>query len=57
MLNNVSSNYSSSTSRTRGFEGIVTSSTMIESSLTSTKTKKVVKIIWYLHSKEVDVFI
>jgi hypothetical protein len=57
MLNNVSSNYSSFINRTRGFEGIVTSSTMIESSLTLTKTKKVVRVIWYLHSKEVNVFI
>jgi hypothetical protein len=30
---------------------------MIESSLESIKTKKVIGVIWYLHSKEVDAFI
>jgi hypothetical protein len=40
MLRDVSSNFSSSTSVTRGFEGVATSSNMIESSLASTKIKK-----------------
>jgi hypothetical protein len=29
---------------------------MIEFSFASTKTKKVAEVIWYLHSKKVDVF-
>ncbi len=41
----------------RRFEGVTSSFAMIESSLALTKTKKVARIIWYLHSKEVDVFI
>jgi hypothetical protein len=30
---------------------------MNESSFASTKTRRVAEIIWYLHSKRVDVFI
>jgi hypothetical protein len=52
----VYSSSSSSTGAIGGFEGITTSSTMIESSYASTKTKKIVETIWYLHSKKVDVF-
>jgi hypothetical protein len=57
MSNGVSSNSFYSTSTTRGFEGITSSSTMTKSSLASTKTKKVAGTIWYLHSKKVDAFI
>jgi hypothetical protein len=46
-----------STSIIGGVESIIASSTMIESSPTSIKTKRVTKIIWYLHSKKVDAFI
>jgi hypothetical protein len=42
---------------TRRFKGLTTSSPMTEFSLASTKTKGVVKIIWYLHSEGVDAFI
>ncbi len=42
---------------TGGFEGVTTSSAMIESSPMLTKTKGVVETIWYLHSKGVDAFI
>jgi hypothetical protein len=42
---------------TRGFESTIASSVMTKSSFTSTKTKKVVKTIWYLHSEEVNAFI
>jgi hypothetical protein len=45
------------TSITGRFEGVVPSFTMIESSLASTKTKRVIEITYYLHSKEVDVLI
>ncbi len=55
--NDVSLNSSSSASTTRRFKGVTASSAMIESSLTSTKTKKVARTIWYLHSKGVDAFI
>jgi hypothetical protein len=41
----------------RGFEGVTTSSAMIESSIASTKTQRVVGTIWYLHLKGVDAFI
>ncbi len=51
----LSSSYFTSTAGV--FEGVVASSTMIESSPTSTKTKRVIEINYYLHSKEVDVFI
>ncbi len=54
---NVSLNSSSSTGTIRGFKGIATSFTMIESSLASTKTKRIVGTIFYLYSKGVDVFI
>jgi hypothetical protein len=57
MSNDVSSSYSSSTNATKGFESIATSSPMIEFSPASTKIKRIAKIIWYLHSKEVDAFI
>ncbi len=57
MSNNASSSSSSFASVTRGFESIATSFTMIESSLTSTKTKGVAETIWYLYSKGVDAFI
>jgi hypothetical protein len=40
-----------------GFKGITTSSAMTKSSQGSTKTKKVVGTIWYLHSEGVDAFI
>jgi hypothetical protein len=42
---------------TGGFEGIIASSTMAESSPASTKTKRVVGTIWYLHPEGVDAFI
>jgi hypothetical protein len=57
MLNDVFSSSSSSTSATRRFEGILTSSAVIEYSPTLTKTKRVAETIWYLHSKGVDAFI
>jgi hypothetical protein len=44
---------SSSIGAIGGFEGVVTSSTMIESSLTLIKIKGVFGIIQYLHSKGV----
>jgi hypothetical protein len=44
------------TNEIRGFEGVVTSSAMIKFSPTSTKTKKVAEMMWYLHSKRVEVF-
>jgi hypothetical protein len=56
MSSGVSSSSSSSINTTRGFEG-VTSFTMIESSSAFIKTKKIVEVTCYLHSKEVDVFI
>jgi hypothetical protein len=40
-----------------GFEGITTSFAMIEPLATPTKTKRVVRIIWYLHFKEIDAFV
>ncbi len=55
--NDVFSSFSSFTSIIRGFEGVVAKSAMIESSLTSIKTKWLAKVTWYLHLKEVDVFI
>jgi hypothetical protein len=51
-----SSNSSSFTSETRGFEGVTTSSTINEFSLALTKTKKVAETISYLHLEGVDVF-
>jgi hypothetical protein len=42
---------------TRRFEGVVASSAMIKSSPASIKTKRVIKITYYLHLKNVDVFI
>jgi len=45
MLSDASSSFSFSTSVTGRFEGIATSSAMIESSLASTKTKGVVGTI------------
>jgi hypothetical protein len=56
-LNSVSSSCSSYIGATIRFESIITSSAMIESSPTSTKTKRVVEKIWYLQSKEIDAFI
>jgi hypothetical protein len=53
--NNVFSSFSIGT--IKGFEGIRTSSAIIESSLASTKTKGVTRTIYYLHSKGVDAFI
>ncbi len=49
--------FSYSICTTRRFEGVVASSTMIESSPASIKTKRVIKITYYLHLKKVDVFI
>jgi len=57
MSSGVSSSSFSFTSTTRRFEGITSSFTMIESSFASIKTKRVDGIIWYLHSKDIDVFI
>jgi hypothetical protein len=57
MSNNVSSNFSSYTCTIEEFENIATSFAMIEFSPASTKTKRVIGIIWYLHLKEVDAFI
>jgi len=56
-LSGVSSSFSSSMGAIRGFEGVTTSSAMIEYSPRSTKTKGVVETIWYLHSEGVDAFI
>jgi hypothetical protein len=56
MLSDASLSSSSSTGVIHGFEGVVASFAMIESSHASTKTKRVVAVIWYLHLKEVDVF-
>ncbi len=56
MSNDASSNSSPPINVIGGFEGVTTSCTMIEFSFASTKTKKVAEVIWYLHSKKVDVF-
>ncbi len=56
MSNGVSSSSSFSTSVTGGFKGVTTSSTMIEFSPTSTKTKKITGTTWYLCSKGVEAF-
>ncbi len=54
--NGVSSSSSSSIGATRGFEGIIASSAMIESSRALTKTKWVAETIWYLCLEGVDAF-
>jgi hypothetical protein len=56
MLNSVFSSSSSSTGATGGFEGVITSSAMTESSPASIKTKKVARTMWYLHSEGVEAF-
>jgi hypothetical protein len=57
MSSDASSSSSYSTNETRGFEGVVTSSTMTKFSPTSTKTKRVAETMWYLRSKGVEVFL
>jgi hypothetical protein len=57
MSNNVFSSFSFSIGTIGGFKGITTSFTMIESSFASMKTKRIARIICYLHSKGVDAFI
>ncbi len=56
MSSGVSSSSSSFIGATEGFDGVIILSIMIESSPTSTKTKKVARIIWYLCSERVDAF-
>jgi hypothetical protein len=57
MSSDVFSSSSYSIGTTGGFESITTLFAMIKSSLVSTKTKGVVEIIWYLHSKGFNAFI
>jgi len=54
MLSDGFSSSSSSTNKTRGFEGVTTSYAMTKFSPASTKTKKVAGKIWYLYSEGVD---
>jgi hypothetical protein len=56
-IKRVFSNSSSFTGVIEGFKGVTTLSTMIESSPTLTKTKRVAETIWYFHSEGVDAFI
>jgi len=57
MSSDVSSSSPFSTSEIRGFEGVMTSSTMTKFSPASTKTKRVVETMGYLRSEGVDAFL
>jgi hypothetical protein len=56
MSSGVSSSFSFSITTIRGFEGAVTSFAMSKFSPALTKTRKVVRIKWYLRSEGVKAF-
>ncbi len=57
MSSGASSSSSFSSSETRGFEGVATSSAMTKFSPTLIKTKRVAETMGYLHIERVEVFL